>query len=132
TQRDFLEPEAILQVVNRDAVTTNLERIFAWVRATGVGVVSAVESHRPTDVLNGFPLHCIDDTPGQSKLPFTLLENRLLVEADNCLSLPLDLAANYQQIIFRKRSRDVLGNPKADRFLSTLPTVEFILCGVGL
>ena len=132
TQRDFLDAGAILQVCNREKLVENLRRIFNWAGATGVGVVSSVESHRPTEMLKGFPLHCIDDTPGQRKLSFTLLEPWFLVEADNYLSLPPDLCTNYRQLVFRKRSRDVLGNPKADRFLTHLAADEFILCGVGL
>jgi nicotinamidase-related amidase len=131
TQRDFLDAGAILQISNRDRLLANLRRIFRWVDSAGLGVVSPVESHRPTEVLNGFPLHCIDDTPGQGKLPFTLLDPWLLIEADNCLCLPPDLCTRYRQLIFRKRSRDVLGNPKADRFLTHLSAREIILCGVG-
>jgi len=132
TQRDFLDPGAILQVSNREPLIHNLQRVFHQICSAGWGVVSSTESHRPTEVLNDFPLHCIDDTPGQAKLPFTLLKPWILVEADNCLSLPPDLCANYRQLIFRKRGRDVLGNPKADRFLTHLTADEILLCGVGI
>lgn len=132
TQRDFLEPGAILQVCNREPLLANLVRIFNWARTTGMAVMSSVESHRPTEMLGGFPLHCIDGTPGQQKPGFTLVEPWLMVEADNCLSLPPDLCLSYRQLIFRKRSRDILGNPKADRFLTHLPASEFILFGVGV
>ncbi|MEP0841912.1 MAG: isochorismatase family protein [Phycisphaerae bacterium] len=132
TQRDYLGNKAILQVSNRDPLIENLRKVFAWTQAAGVGVVSLVESHRPTEMLAGFPLHCIDGTAGQEKLPFTLLDPRVLVEADNSLSLPPDLCEKHRQIIFRKRSRDVLGNPKADRFLTQLPVEEMLIVGVGL
>lgn len=132
TQRDFLDAGAILQISSPDLVLANLRRVFDWARTTNIGVVSCVESHRPTELVSGFPLHCIDGTPGQQKLAFTLLEPRCIVEADNVLSLPHDLCGQYRQLIFRKRSRDILGNPKADRFLTQLEVSEFILCGVGL
>lgn len=132
TQRDYLDCGAILQVSNRDQLISNLQRVFSWAEAAGVGVASSVESHRPTEMLAGFPLHCIDGTPGQQKLPFTLLEPRVLVEADNYLSLPPDLCGTYRQLVFRKRSRDVLGNPKTERFLTLLPPEEMLICGVGL
>lgn len=131
-QRDFLDTGAILQVCNHERLIANLRRIFHWAKLNGLGVVSSVESHRPTEMPKGFPLHCIDDTPGQRKPPFALLEPWFLIEADNCLSLPPDLCTTYRQLIFRKRGRDVLGNPKADRFLTHLTPDEFILCGVGL
>jgi nicotinamidase-related amidase len=132
TQRDYLDTGGILQVGNRELLIANLRQIFNWVKLVGLGVVSSVESHRPTEMPKGFPLHCIDDTPGQKKPSFALVEPWCLVEADNYLSLPPDLTTNYRQVIFRKRGRDVLGNPKADRFLTHLAAEEFIICGVGL
>jgi len=132
TQRDFLQPGAILQVANLQPLLANLKSFFAWVRASGLPVFSAVESHRPSEPAVGFPLHCIDGTPGQGKLDFTLLNPHCLVEADNSLALPPDLLKKYRQLIFRKRARDVLSNPKADRFLTQLEADEFIIAGVGL
>ena len=132
TQRDYLAPGAILQVVNREPLVERLRQTFAWAAAAGLPVVSSVESHRPSEPLNEFPLHCIDGSPGQEKLPFTLLEPWTMVETDNYLSLPPNLRENYRQIIFRKRSRDILSNPTADRFLTGLVADAIILFGVGL
>jgi nicotinamidase-related amidase len=132
TQRDFLDPGAILQVANRDAVVARLEQIFAWARRVRIGMFSSVESHRPAEPPAGFPLHCIDGTPGQEKLAFTYLRPSILVEVDNTLALPPDLREKYHQLVFRKRARDVLSNPKADRFLTSLEAEEFIIFGVGL
>jgi len=61
-----------------------------------------------------------------------LLSPRTIVETDNYLSLPPDLQANNRQLIFRKRTRDILSNPKADRFLTHWRPEEYILVGVGL
>lgn len=132
TQRDFLAPKASLRVANVDGLLPSLERIFDWVRTTKVAVVSLIESHRPTEPLRDFPLHCVDDSPGQEKLPFTLLSPRTVVETDNCLCLPPDLQVNNRQLIFRKRTRDILGNPKADRFLTQWCPEEYILVGTGM
>ncbi len=132
TQRDFLDPGAILQAANREAIIPKLQQVFEWARKQRIGIVSAVESHRPSEPLAGFPLHCIDGTPGQRKMDFAHVRPWVLVEVDNTLALPPDLRENYQQLIFRKRARDVLGNPKADRFLTQLPAEEFIIFGVGV
>lgn len=132
TQRDFLEPGGILQVANHDALIGRLHATFDWAMQASLPVVSFVESHRPAEPANGFPLHCIDGTVGQQKLPWTLLEPRTLVENDNYLSLPPDLITDNRQLIFRKRTRDLLSNPKADRFLTHLNVEHFILFGVGL
>jgi len=91
TQNDYLEPGAIQQVNNRQALIPHLRHVFEWAKHTGVPVVSIIESHRPTEPLNGIALHCIDGTYGQSKPEYTLLEPRLLIEADNTLALPPDI-----------------------------------------
>ena len=135
TQRDFLVQGAILQVANLKTLVPNLKQIFAWIRTGRYPVFSSVESHRTREPFNGFPLHCIDGTPGQNKMSFTLLAGHIIVETDNYLSLPADvhgMHGKYQQLIFRKRSRDVLANPKADRFLTQYEADNFIIFGVGL
>ena len=132
TQHDYLDPQAILQVVNQESLVKNLRNVFHWVRTSGIAVASIVESHRPSEPSNGFPLHCIDGQHGQEKLSFTIVRPSTVVENDNYLSLPPDLKKNYRQLIFRKRNRDILSNPKADRFLTTHNADEFILVGVGL
>jgi len=132
TQRDFLTPGAILQVANLDELIPNLRKVLGWARSARLPIVSSVESHRPSEPSNGFPMQCIDGTAGQEKVGFTLLSPWVLVETDNYLSLPPDLRRNYRQLIFRKRTRDVLSNPKADHFLTQLKADEFIVFGVGL
>lgn len=132
TQRDYLDAGGILQVTNREKLLPVLKETFRWARTEQLPMVSCVESHRPTEPLSGFPLHCIDGTPGQEKVPFSLLQPSIVVETDNYLSLPPDLTTKYRQIIFRKRTRDILSNPKADRFLTQLNADVFILFGVGL
>lgn len=132
TQRDFLEQGSILQIANREKLIANLKEVFRWAKTGNLPIVSFVESHRPREPLNGFPMHCIDGSYGQEKLPFTLLQPWGMVETDNYLSLPPALDEHYRQLIFRKRTRDVLSNPKADRFLTHLEASEIIIFGVGL
>lgn len=132
TQRDYLDAGGILQVANRDKLLPVLKETFRWARSEQLPIVSCVESHRPSEPLGGFPLHCIDGTPGQEKVTFSVLQPSIVVETDNYLSLPPDLTTKYRQIIFRKRTRDLLSNPKADRFLTQSTSELFILFGVGL
>ena len=119
-------------MANREPLVEKLRQTFAWAASAGLPIVSSVESHRPSEPLHEFPLHCIDGTPGQEKLPFTLLQPWTIVETDNYLSLPPDLRENYRQIIFRKRTKDILSNPKADRFLTGMVADAIILFGVGI
>lgn len=131
TQRDYLDADAVVQVANRDPVLARLREVFSAIRHSRMPVVSSMESHRHSEPPNGFPIHCIDGTDGQDKVAFTLLTPRLIVENDNYLSLPPDLK-DYRQLVFRKRTRDLLSNPKADRFLTQSVVDEYVICGVGL
>ncbi len=117
---------------NRAAVISNIRALMGWAREQEVPVVSCIQAFRPTDDLNGCPRHCIDGTPGQKKMPFTLLSKRVLIKADNSYAVPIDLMQQHHQVIFRKRTEDLLANPKADRLLNDLQPDRFILFGVGL
>ena len=132
TQRDFLVTNAPMEVHNRADVTPKIRALAGWARAKRLPVISCVQTYRACDDANGLPRHCIDGTPGQKKMPFTLMPRRALVEADNCLSVPLDLMKRHHQVILRKRTEDILANPKADRLLNELHPDQFIVFGVGL
>ncbi|MCK6483593.1 MAG: cysteine hydrolase [Phycisphaerae bacterium] len=131
TQCDFLLPRGAMPVANRSDILPNIRRLMEWIRAEGVPVVSSVDAHRPGEPMNGVPRHCIDDTQGQRKVPFTLLPRRVWLQADNTLDVPGDLFSRYQQAIMAKRSRDFLSNPKADRLMSDLSPKYFIVFGVA-
>ena len=133
TQQDFLDSAGACRVQNAATLLTAIRRVVAWAKWNHVPVISSVDSHRNAEARHdGFPLHCIDGTPGHRKLAFTLLATHIRVEADSTLSVALDMFQHHQQVIFRKRTHDLFGNPKADRFLSQLPTPEYVLFGVGL
>ncbi len=132
TQRDFLVSNAALPVENRAEVMPKIRTMMDWAKSQRIPVVSCIEAKRAGDDWRGRPRHCIDGTAGQKKLPFTLLSDRIVVEADNSFAMPIDLLKRTHQVIFRKRTEDLLGNPKADRLLNELDPERFVLFGVGL
>ncbi|MFH0983171.1 MAG: isochorismatase family protein [Planctomycetota bacterium] len=133
TQWDFLDENAPCRAANADRLIPVLRSIIAWTLRNQVPIVSAMESHRPEEVdLRGAAPYCVDGTGGQQKLDFTLLPNRAMVEGDNTLTVPLDLFQRHQQVVFRKRTTDLLANPKADRFLTQLAVREYLIFGLGL
>lgn len=132
TQRDFLASNAPIPVVDRVEITPKIRSLMAWGRAKNMPVISCIHAHRPGDDFNGRPRHCVDATPGQQKMPYTLLPKRTFIEADNSLTVPLDLLKQSRQVIFRKRTDDMLSNPKAERVINELKPDRFILFGVGL
>lgn len=133
TQHDFFAETAPCRVANADLLLHNLRRIIAWARRNQAPVISSLDSHRVQEPTRfGLPRHCLDGTPGQAKLHFTLCPNHIAVEGDNTFSVPLDLFQRHQQVIFRKRTPDLFGNPKADRFLTQLNVKEYVIFGLGL
>ncbi|MCK4658095.1 MAG: isochorismatase family protein [Phycisphaerae bacterium] len=133
TQRDFLGEDRPCRVLNAERLVPTLRDIVAWAKRNEVPLISSMDSHRREEsVEEGLPPHCLDGSEGQRKLRFTVLQSCVSVEGDNTLTLPLDLFQGYQQVIFRKRTPDLLGNPKADRFLTQLRVGEYIIFGLGL
>lgn len=133
TQRDFLQPGMACPVPLQDDLVRQVRCVIAWAKRNQVPVISTVDSHRHGEVRNKkIPPHCIDGTPGQQKMPFTLFGSYVKVEGDNTLAVPIDLFTRHQQVIFRKRTSDLFLNPKADRFITHLPVAEYVLMGLSL
>jgi nicotinamidase-related amidase len=130
TQCDFLLPTGAVPVANRAQILPNIRRLMNWARIEEMPVMSSLECHRPGESLKGLPLHCIDRSGGQRKLPFTLMARRMVIHADNTFDLPLDPFRRYQQLIFTKRSVDFLSNPKADRLVNSLFVGHVVVFGV--
>ena len=133
TQRDFCAVDGADPVANVEALIPALRHIVAWAKWNRAPVISSIESHRPYEFTERDHADCcVDGSPGQQKIDFTLFHPSAQIEVDNTLSCPLDLFRKYQQVIFRKRTEDLLRNPKADCFLNQLPTDDFIIFGVSL
>jgi len=130
TQCDYLLPRGAAPVANRFAIIPNIQRLFAWARLWSVPVISSIDAHRSKESFKGVPRHCIERTPGQRKLPFTLLPRRIMLDGDNTLDLPHNVLSRYRQIIFTQRSPDLLSNPKADRLLTEMNATHQIVFGV--
>ncbi|MCA9249920.1 MAG: isochorismatase family protein [Phycisphaerae bacterium] len=133
TQNDFLRADGACPVAGREDLIRSLRRMVAWAKRNHAPVISSVDCHRDREVrFTRLPPHCIDGTPGQQKIDFTLFGSYVKVEGDNTLVVPIDLFRNHQQVIFRKRTTDFLANPKADRFVSSLPATNYVVYGLGI
>lgn len=130
TQCDLLLPKGALPVTNRTEILPNIRRLMIWARTEQLPMVSSLESHRTGESLRGLPPYCIDRSPGQRKIPFTLMPRRILIMGDNTFDVPHDPFRKFQQVIFTKRTRDFLSNPKADRFFQSLSVNHLVVFGV--
>jgi nicotinamidase/pyrazinamidase len=131
TQVDFLYPEGKLYVPGAEALIPNLERLTQWAQKHGVLVLASVDAHRleTTPEFNVYPPHCLVGTPGQQKIPQTLLGKRRVVPNRLLDTLP-DLR-QLEQVIVEKDSLDIFDNPNIEALLARLGAgQEVILYGV--
>lgn len=129
TQRDFLLADGGACIRNHRRVLAHIRRMMAWARARGLPVISTCEIYPDEEAHNGDPRYCIDGTPGQHKISYTLMENRIVFPADGNTDLPRDMLRRYQQVVLHKRCPDPFDEPRIDRLLSEICAAEFVLIG---
>lgn len=132
TQRDYLYTGGARPALNAMRITPNLKHLMAFARWAGVPTLSCADSCRPHQVRGVAHSWCVLGTPGQRKVSFTLLPDRVVVQSDNCLCVSLDVLHEHQQVILSKEHRDPFTNPKLDRLLTEVRTRRFVIFGVSL
>ena len=133
TQRDFFLPSGSLYTDAAAEAAKSIYRVFEWVRANNIPVISMVLRVRPPGRgPMGERPHCVDGTSGEKKLPRTVLPRRVNLGLLNSTDLPGDLFGRYQQVIFEQRDTDIFAHARAERLLTELRGSTFILCGAGV
>ncbi len=130
TQVDFMHPGGKLYVPGAEAIIPHLERLTRWAQESKVLVVASADAHRESDSeFQLYPPHCVAGTPGQQKVPETLLPRRVLIPNRRLDSLP-DLRG-AEQVIVEKQQLDVFTNPNTEALLARLGQAqEIVLYGV--
>jgi len=107
----------------------NLARLTAWARDHSVPVISSACAHHPGDPeFQVYGPHCLVGTPGQKKIPETLLPRRLVV-FNRPIALPE--LRRFEQIILEKERLDVFTNPNTEAVLARYGgRLEIVLYGV--
>lgn len=107
----------------------HVRRMMAWARRRHVPVVSTALCQR-------VPAHgellCVEGTPGQRKIGYTLIGSRIIFGPEKSFDLPPNLLQDYSQVIFEKRTEDPFDQPRADRFFTENKADEYIVLGMGL
>ena len=134
TQYDFIDPAGRLYVPGSIEIHDALRRLIRLAGHRHIPVLSPVDEHPQDDPeFTQFPPHCVRDTPGQAKLPFTLLGRVLTVRADVLPPAPAaKLVADCDQLIFPKQAFSVFTNPNFGRVIDGLDAGEFVVFGVAL
>lgn len=129
TQVDFLLPGGRLYVPGAEAIIPNLARLTLLARDQRLPLISSTDAHHPDDPeLQTYPPHCIAGTPGQQKVPETLLANRYVISN---LEAELPPLKDFQQIVIEKRQFDVFTNSSTDKLLQQFgPALEILMYGV--
>ncbi|MBN1124811.1 MAG: cysteine hydrolase [Sedimentisphaerales bacterium] len=127
TQRDFLVANGKMCTRNHPVVLANIRRLTAWARLKNIRMISTARINPKDHSRLDF---CVEGTPGQEKVPYTIRNRHISFAADGCTDLPRDILRRYDQIIVSKRCDDPFDEPRADRILSELKVTEFIVFGV--
>jgi len=129
TQADFIHPGGQLYVPGAEKILPNLARLPRWAQEHKVLIVASADAHREGDEeFQLYPPHCLAGTPGQKKVPETLLEKPTVIP-NRPASLPANLAAG--QVILEKQKFDVFTNPNTEALLAQLGLdIEITLYGV--
>lgn len=132
-QRDFFVTRGHCYTPEAATARPNIYALFDWAKKNEQPIISTVLRVPPGRVgpLAETP-HCIEGTSGERKLARTVVKPYLNLGLQNTTDLPNDLFRHYRQAIFEKRNTDIFLHARAERLLSELPQVSFILCGAGV
>jgi len=131
-QADFFLPGGSCYSRESKAAAKRIRELFGWVRREKIPVISTVLRVRPRQRGPLAPVpHCVDGGRGERKLRRTVLSRRVNLGMRNSTDLPPGLFDRYQQIIFEQRVPDILRHAAAERLITELPLVTFIICGAG-
>lgn len=144
TQVDFMLPHGKLYVPGAEKIIPNLERLMRFAQEHGVAVISSVDAHAPDDPeFQQFPPHCVQGTPGQEKIPETLLPRRTVLpnqkevlaegEAGSAEFAHFKLCgrSRAQQWILEKQKFDLFTNAAAAALFEKFAAERFIVFGVA-
>ncbi len=132
TQVDFMLPEGRLYVPAAETIIPNLSRLTKFALDHRVPVVSSVDAHTPDDPeFRQFPPHCVKGTPGQQKIPETLLPLRTLLINEEQPPIHDEEFAGVQQWMLEKQKFDLFTNVNADALLRRLAAGRYIVFGVA-
>jgi nicotinamidase-related amidase len=142
TQADFMHADGKLYVPDAEHIIPNLKRLTDFAHGHGIRIVASADDHQPghrelsvkPDWKQTFPQHCMHGTPGQRKIPETMLRDPLVIEPE--AQDPEDLAARVRahrgDILFHKHWFDVFSNPNVLPVVDALAPRDIVLYGVAL
>jgi len=141
TQYDFMKPDGKLYVAGAQDIIPNLKRLTDYAHGHGVRILADADDHdmgdpeisdKP-DWKSTFPPHCMRGTPGQKKIPETMLRDPLVVgpARTDPKALADCVRAHKGDILFNKHTIDVFSNENLTTVLDVLDPEDVVLYGVA-
>ena len=142
TQYDFMRADGKLYVPEAERIIPALEQLTELAHRRGVRIVASADDHVPghrelsdePDFRETFPPHCMRGTPGQAKIPETMLRRPLVIEPDlqDPTALRRRVRVHDGDLLFHKHWFDVFTNPNVEPVLAELDPSHIVLYGVAL
>ena len=130
TQVDFMLPGGRLYVPHAEEIIPNLAELMSWARDHRIHIISSADTHAPDDPeFAQWPPHCVVGTPGQRRIPETLLADAVVVE--NRLGAFHSPQEWVGQTIVEKRVYDFTTNVNVEAILASLGQPHFVVFGVA-
>ncbi|NLX13161.1 MAG: cysteine hydrolase [Phycisphaerales bacterium] len=133
TQFDFMDPAGRLYVYGAELAVPALQQLFAFAARERIPVFSSTDDHPPNaPEFEQFPPHCLHNSPGQRKIPCTLLPRHRLIPAEaNPPERLYRWMVEYDQLIFPKETLDAFDNPAFAMLVNCLDVGEYVVFGVA-
>lgn len=132
TQVDFMLPSGSLYVPGAENIIPNLERLRQFAETKGIPVISSMDAHSADDEeFQQFPPHCVKGTPGQKKVPETLLARQGILPNEKQPPLADEEISRYQQWLLEKQKFDLFTNVNADSLLEQFEAGPCVVYGVA-
>jgi nicotinamidase/pyrazinamidase len=132
TQADFMLPGGRLYVPGAEKLIPVLARLRDFAEQHGIPVITSTDAHATDDPeFQQWPAHCVRMTPGQLKIPESLVRRYMVIPQERQTSLTEQELARYQQWILEKDDLDMFANPNADDLVKRLDGAEYVVYGVA-
>jgi len=132
TQADFMLPGGRLYVPGAEKLLPTLARLRDFAEQHDIPVLASTDAH-PVDAreFEQWPPHCVNGTPGQLKVPETLLRKYTIVPLERRTLLSDEELHRYRQVILEKDALDLFTNPQADDLVKRLDAAQYVVYGVA-
>ncbi|HEY7679426.1 MAG TPA: isochorismatase family protein [Terriglobia bacterium] len=132
TQADFMLPGGKLYVPEAEKLLPTIARLRDFAERNGVPVLASTDAHATDDPeFRQWPPHCVRGTPGQLKVPESLLAQYVVVPRERRAPLSEDELARYRQWIVEKDKLDLFSSPQAEEIVRRLDADEYFVYGVA-